>query len=138
MAVLPDVLGCRLLRRTTQVRLATNTLRLSGDTTIFAVSRQQFMNYPGQGPAKNLIALLMAYVSRFSIAFRLPYGIFVNLFVFTPAPCEREDFLFDASIASYLLTQDIAGMGGLMFYLLFEIRQSLSQGLERKLYENCH
>ena len=51
MAVLPDVLGCRLLRRTIQVRLAANPAvprdELSGGTTIFAVSRQQFMNYPG-------------------------------------------------------------------------------------------
>ncbi|MGB6376212.1 MAG: hypothetical protein WBG24_05755, partial [Syntrophobacteria bacterium] len=30
-----------------QVRLGTNTLRLPGGTPIFAVSRQQFMKYPG-------------------------------------------------------------------------------------------
>jgi hypothetical protein len=30
MAVLPGVLGCRSLRRTVQVRLGTNTLRLPG------------------------------------------------------------------------------------------------------------
>ncbi len=47
MAVLPGVLGCRPLRRTVQVRLGTNILRLPGDTPIFAVSRQQFMKYPG-------------------------------------------------------------------------------------------
>ncbi|MEE9121628.1 MAG: hypothetical protein V3U56_10105 [Syntrophobacteria bacterium] len=47
MAVLPGVLGCRTLRRTVQVRLGTNTLRLPGGTSIFAVSRQQFMKYPG-------------------------------------------------------------------------------------------
>jgi hypothetical protein len=47
MAVLPGVLGCRPLRRTVQVRLGTNTLRLPGGTTIFVVSRQQFMKYPG-------------------------------------------------------------------------------------------
>ena len=47
MAVLPGVLGCRLLRRTIQVRLGTNTLRLPGGTPIFAVSRQQFMKHPG-------------------------------------------------------------------------------------------
>ena len=47
MAVLPGVLGCRSLRRTVQVRLGTNTLRLPGGTPIFAVSRQQFMKYPG-------------------------------------------------------------------------------------------
>jgi len=46
MAALPGVLGCRLLRRTVQVRLGTNTLRLPGGTTIFMVSRQQFMKYP--------------------------------------------------------------------------------------------
>ncbi|MEJ2236380.1 MAG: hypothetical protein P8X67_20950 [Syntrophobacterales bacterium] len=47
MAVLPGVLGCRPLRRTVQVRLRTNTLRLPGGTPIFVVSRQQFMKYPG-------------------------------------------------------------------------------------------
>ncbi|MEE9527455.1 MAG: hypothetical protein V3W07_07295 [Syntrophobacteria bacterium] len=47
MAALPDVLGCRLLRRTVQVRLGTNTLRLPGGTPIFVISRQQFMQYPG-------------------------------------------------------------------------------------------
>ncbi|MEE9119906.1 MAG: hypothetical protein V3U56_01290 [Syntrophobacteria bacterium] len=47
MAVLPGVLGCRTLRRTVQVRLGANTLRLPGGTPIFAVSRQQFMKYPG-------------------------------------------------------------------------------------------
>ena len=47
MAVLPGVLGCRLLRRTVQVRLGTNTLRLPGGTPIFVVSWQQFMKYPG-------------------------------------------------------------------------------------------
>ena len=34
MAVLPGVLGCRLLRRTVQVRLGTNTLWLPGGTSI--------------------------------------------------------------------------------------------------------
>jgi len=47
VAVLPGVLGCRHLRRTVKVRLGTNTLRLPGGTPIFAVSRQQFMKYPG-------------------------------------------------------------------------------------------
>jgi hypothetical protein len=55
MAVLPGVLGCSFgyaqdkltLRRTVQVRLGTNTLRLPGGTPIFVVSRQQFMKYPG-------------------------------------------------------------------------------------------
>ncbi|MEE8620832.1 MAG: hypothetical protein V3T37_02145 [Syntrophobacteria bacterium] len=46
MAVLPGVLGCRPLRRTVQVRLGTNTLRLTGGTPIFVVSRQQFTKYP--------------------------------------------------------------------------------------------
>jgi hypothetical protein len=48
MAVLPGVLGCRTLRRTVQVRLGTNTLRLPGGTPIFVVSRQQFMKYSNQ------------------------------------------------------------------------------------------
>jgi len=47
MAVFPGVLGCQPLRRTVQVRLGTNILRLPGDTPIFAVSRLQFMKYPG-------------------------------------------------------------------------------------------
>ena len=47
MAALPGVLGCRPLQRTVQVRLGANTLRLPGDTPIFAVSRQQFMKHPG-------------------------------------------------------------------------------------------
>ena len=51
MGVLPGVLGCRLLRRTVQVRLGTNPAvprdELPGGTPIFVVSRQQFMNYPG-------------------------------------------------------------------------------------------
>ncbi|MBT8407936.1 MAG: hypothetical protein KJP05_10800 [Deltaproteobacteria bacterium] len=49
MAVLPGFLGCRSLRRTVQVRPGTNTLRLPSGTTIFAVSRQEFMKYAGLG-----------------------------------------------------------------------------------------
>ncbi|MEE9527650.1 MAG: hypothetical protein V3W07_08280 [Syntrophobacteria bacterium] len=47
MGVLPGVLGYRPLRRTVQVRLGTNILRLPGGTPIFMLSRQQFMKYPG-------------------------------------------------------------------------------------------
>ena len=51
MAALPGVLGCRLLRRTVQVRLGTNPAvprdELPGGTPIFVISRQQFMQYPG-------------------------------------------------------------------------------------------
>ena len=47
VGVLPGVLVCRSLQRTVEVRLGTNTLRLPGGTPIFAVSRQQFMKYPG-------------------------------------------------------------------------------------------
>jgi hypothetical protein len=47
MAVLPGVLGCWPLRRTIQVRLGTNTLRLPGGTAIFVVWRQKLMKYPG-------------------------------------------------------------------------------------------
>ena len=46
-AVLPGVLCCRNLRRTVQVRLGSDTLRLPGGTPIFTVSRQQFMKHPG-------------------------------------------------------------------------------------------
>jgi hypothetical protein len=47
MGVLLGVLGYRLLRRTVQVRLGTNTLRLPSGTPIFMISRLQFMKYPG-------------------------------------------------------------------------------------------
>ena len=47
LTVLPGVLGCRILRRTGQVRLGSNSLRLSGITAISTVSRQQFMKPPG-------------------------------------------------------------------------------------------
>jgi hypothetical protein len=47
MTVLPGVLGSRILRRTVQVRLGSNSLRLSGGTAISTVSRQQFMKYLG-------------------------------------------------------------------------------------------
>ena len=40
MAVLPGVLERRPLRRTVQVRLGTNPLRLPGGTTISLASRQ--------------------------------------------------------------------------------------------------
>jgi len=47
MVVLPGVLGYRTLRRTVQVRLGSNTMRLPGGTPIFTVSRHQFMKHPG-------------------------------------------------------------------------------------------
>ncbi|MEE8620782.1 MAG: hypothetical protein V3T37_01890 [Syntrophobacteria bacterium] len=47
MTVLPGVLGYRTLRRTVQVRLGSNPLRLPGGTPILVVSRQQFIKYPG-------------------------------------------------------------------------------------------
>ena len=47
MAVLPGVLGCRTLRRTVQVRLGSDTLRLPGGTPFSMVSPQQFMKHPG-------------------------------------------------------------------------------------------
>ncbi|MBW2580770.1 MAG: hypothetical protein JRD00_07485 [Deltaproteobacteria bacterium] len=47
LTVLPGVLGCRTLRRTVQVRLGSNSLRLSGITAISTLSRQQFMKHPG-------------------------------------------------------------------------------------------
>jgi len=51
MAVLPGVLGYWPLRRIVQVRLGTNPAvprdELPGGTSIFEVSRQQFMKHPG-------------------------------------------------------------------------------------------
>ncbi|MEE9122283.1 MAG: hypothetical protein V3U56_13515 [Syntrophobacteria bacterium] len=48
MAVLPGFLRSRILRRTVQVRLGYEILRLPGGTPIFTVSRRRFMNYQGQ------------------------------------------------------------------------------------------
>ncbi|MCG6944001.1 MAG: hypothetical protein LJE87_01520 [Deltaproteobacteria bacterium] len=45
--VLPGVLGCRILRRTVQVRLGSNPLWLPGGTHLSTVSRRQFITYPG-------------------------------------------------------------------------------------------
>jgi hypothetical protein len=45
MAVLPGVLGCRILRRTGQVRLGSNSLRFPGGTAIFTVWRRHFVKY---------------------------------------------------------------------------------------------
>ena len=51
MNALPGVLGPRTLRRTVQVRLGFEPLRLPGGKSIFTVSQHQFMNYPGQRSA---------------------------------------------------------------------------------------
>ena len=55
MTVLPGILGCSFgfaqdrlpLRRTVQVRLGSNSLRLPGGTPFSAVSRHQFVKQPG-------------------------------------------------------------------------------------------
>ena len=47
MTVLPGVLGYRILRRTFQVRLGSNPLRLPGGTPICTVSRHRFVNNAG-------------------------------------------------------------------------------------------
>ncbi|MGB5921562.1 MAG: hypothetical protein WBH36_05015 [Syntrophobacteria bacterium] len=47
MDVLPGVLGYRTLRRTVQVRLGSNPLRLPGGTPFSTVSRHQLVKYPG-------------------------------------------------------------------------------------------
>jgi hypothetical protein len=46
MAVLPGVLGTQILRRTIQVRLGVESLRVPGGKPIFAVSRHQFVKCP--------------------------------------------------------------------------------------------
>jgi hypothetical protein len=43
----PSFRASDTLRRTVQVRLGSETLRLPGVTAIFAVSRRQFMKHPG-------------------------------------------------------------------------------------------
>ncbi|MGB6382876.1 MAG: hypothetical protein WBG51_17020 [Syntrophobacteria bacterium] len=47
MSVLPGVLWCRTLRRTVQVRLGSDPLRLPGGTPFSTVSPRQFVKYPG-------------------------------------------------------------------------------------------
>ncbi len=47
MSVLPSGLGCRTLRRTVQVRLGSNLLRLPGGTLLSTVSGRPFMKHPG-------------------------------------------------------------------------------------------
>ena len=47
MAVLPGVLGYRTLRRTAQVRLGSNPLRLPGGTPFSTVSRRRLVKHPG-------------------------------------------------------------------------------------------
>ncbi|MDH3928262.1 MAG: hypothetical protein OEV22_10005 [Deltaproteobacteria bacterium] len=47
MTVLPGVLGDWTLRRTVQVRLGSNPLRLPGGAAISTASRHQFMKCPG-------------------------------------------------------------------------------------------
>jgi hypothetical protein len=47
MGILLAVLGYRLLRRTIQVRLGPNTLRLPSGTPIFMLSRHQVIKHPG-------------------------------------------------------------------------------------------
>ena len=94
MAVLPGVLGCRLLRRTVQVRLGTDTLRLPGGTPIFAVSRQQFMRYPGYHFSIYLIQDLLQLLS-------VDITIHVNLYTFDSR--HMQDCFFD--IDAQLKTQ---------------------------------
>jgi hypothetical protein len=47
MTVLPGVLWSRTLRRTVQVRLGSNSLRLPGGTPFSTVSRHRFVKHPG-------------------------------------------------------------------------------------------
>jgi hypothetical protein len=73
MVVLPGVLRCRPLRRTVQVRLGPNILRLPGGTPILVVSRQPFMKYPGYGvsrsfcPAHMVDPRISLYLRRLAI-----------------------------------------------------------------------
>ena len=47
MTALPGVLGSRTLRRTVQVRLGFESLRLPGGTVIFTISQHRIMKHPG-------------------------------------------------------------------------------------------
>ena len=80
MAALPGVLGCRILRRTIQVRLRSNSLRFPDGKAISTVLRQQFVKYPDQKtPTRNVmeyISLGKGFRSRFH---RLPASILYRL-----------------------------------------------------------
>jgi len=68
MAVLPGVLGCRPLRRTVQVRLGTNTLRLPGGTPIlFALAALR--SVPQAGSQLRGLATAIHEISGLAICF---------------------------------------------------------------------
>jgi len=56
MVVLPGVLGPHTLRRTVQVRLGSEPLRLSGGTPISKVSLRQFMKHAGYDITRSIVA----------------------------------------------------------------------------------
>jgi hypothetical protein len=55
MTVLPRVLGCRTLRRTVQVRLRSNPLRLHGGTSFSTVSLTAIHETSGLAPPVPLV-----------------------------------------------------------------------------------
>jgi hypothetical protein len=69
MIVLPGVLGPQTLRRTVQVRLGFESLRLPGGTLIFTVSRHRIMKHPGQ--RNLLLALIIAGLEPRDVGDRL-------------------------------------------------------------------
>ncbi|MDH3774510.1 MAG: hypothetical protein OET42_09290 [Deltaproteobacteria bacterium] len=50
MVALPGVLGPRILRRTIQVRLGSESLRLPGGTPIFTISQHRFVKHSDFNP----------------------------------------------------------------------------------------
>ncbi len=72
MGVLQCVLGCRTLRRTDQVRLGSNSLRLPGGTPIFTVSRRQFMKNAGWIDSRTQSVTLQL---DYPISFTMKYAV---------------------------------------------------------------
>ncbi|MBT8406778.1 MAG: hypothetical protein KJP05_04925, partial [Deltaproteobacteria bacterium] len=54
-SILPGVLGCRTLRRTIQVRLASTPLRLPGGTPFATLSRRRFIKHPGTKTLRTIL-----------------------------------------------------------------------------------
>jgi len=91
MAVLPGVLGCRTLRRTVEVRLGTETLRLPGGTPIFVASRQQFMKYPGLREVSAKRLCLIAYPPTLGKMVRC-YSLVLYLTHTSPSDVKTDSF----------------------------------------------
>ncbi|MGB7065225.1 MAG: hypothetical protein WBF55_08770 [Syntrophobacteria bacterium] len=78
MAVLPGVLGCRPLRRTVEVRLGTNTLRLPSGTPIF-FALAALRSVPQAGSQFRGLATAIHEISGLTFRRRILFGSFFRL-----------------------------------------------------------